>query len=418
MHTQTNKATRSASAIKGRWLFPQFPGLAGLSLFCFLLACSAGCNKKRAEPRISGSRSDPAVSLQCSWKPGLRYLVRLEMNQLTDPDTSDPDKRQHRVTFSQESQIDVTSARQSTNLSAEVTILSLAMERAKGETVVVSFDSDQGVEAITEENHYNAILRNLVGGKIKFLITPEGKILSAQGLPQWLNKAFASDPKPAVAPGAAARNAKGNTNAVPNTNGPPNAVRKANNNMAAAPKDKRTTVVSAIRNYFDQAHFAQIFEFSHLPPDPVRVGAEWTSRGVTPISSRPSAQYETKDKFVGWQMNSHTNCARINIDGQLFPAGTPASAIKKGTLTGSIWINQPLAFPMTTSFEKQVSFPDTAAARRTGTNTIATAGAPHKSVHQTVTISLLDLTPLEEPKAAAADVTNKPEAEAVPPKAQ
>src|SRR3954452_5147815 len=303
-------------------------GSFGLAFLC-LLAC-VGCNKKRPEPRITGSRSDAPVSLQCVWKPGLRYVVRLELNQLTDPDTSDPDKRQHRVTFSQESQIDITSARQSTNLSAEVTILSLAMERAKGETVVVSFDSEQGVEAITEENHYNAILRNLVGGKIKFLITPEGKVLSAQGLPQWLNKAFAADPKPPVAPGAAARNIKGATNNIPSTNGGSNILRKAINAMSTAPRDKRTTVVNALRNFFDQAHFAQIFEFSHLPPDPVRVSAEWPSRGVTPISSRPSAQYETKDKFVGWQMNGHTNCARINIDGQLFAVGMAAAANKKG----------------------------------------------------------------------------------------
>src|SRR3954468_12975096 len=197
MYTQRHLVRLRASAKIGSEWSMRWLGRGGLPLLCCLLA-SAGCNKKKVEPRITGSSSAPAISLQCAWKPGLRYVVRLEMNQLTDPDTSDPDKRQHRVTFAQESQIDVTSARQSTNLSAEVTILSLSMERAKGETVVVSFDSEQGVEAITEENHYNAILRNLVGGKIKFLITPEGKILSAQGLPQWLNKAFAADPKPAV----------------------------------------------------------------------------------------------------------------------------------------------------------------------------------------------------------------------------
>jgi hypothetical protein len=172
------------------------------------------------------------------------------------------------------------------------------------------------------------------------------------------------------------------------------------NNMSAATRDKRTTVVNALRNYFTQEHFAQIFEFSHLPPDPVRVGAEWTSRGATPISSRPSAQYETKDKFVGWQMNNHTNCARINIEGQLFPAGSTPPPNKKGTISGNIWVNTALAFPMTTSFEKQVSFPDTATSRRPGTNTVAVATGPQKAIHQTVSLTLLDLTPLEEPKSS------------------
>ena len=318
------------------------------------------------------------------------------MNQLTDPDSTDPDKRQHRVTFAQETQIDVTQARQSTNLSAEVTILSLSMERAKGETVVVSFDSEQGVEAVTEENHYNTILRNLVGGKLKFLITPEGKVLSSQGLPQWLNKGFSADPRPANA----GRN-KGATNIVSVTNGVTNVVRKAISNMAAT-RDKRTTVVNALRNYFSPEHFAQIFEFSHLPPNPVRVGAQWTSRGTTPISSRPSSQYDTKDKFVGWQMNNHTNCARIDIDGQLVPPGPNATG-NKGTFKGNIWVNVPLAFPMTTAFEKKNLLPDPNAIRRTtGTNNVPSTPIVYKAVHQTVAISLVDVTSLEEPKAAPA----------------
>src|SRR4051812_8569166 len=112
MHTQRHTATRMSSAERCPSAFRHLFGRAVLPLLCCLITC-AGCNKKKAEPRISGSHSDPAVSLQCSWKPGLRYVLRLEMNQLTDPDSSEADTRQHRVTFSQETQIDVTSARQS-----------------------------------------------------------------------------------------------------------------------------------------------------------------------------------------------------------------------------------------------------------------------------------------------------------------
>src|SRR4051794_35229409 len=121
MYTQRHLVRlRAASTVGLEWTM-RWLGRGGLPLLCCLLA-SAGCNKKKVEPRITGSHSAPAVSLQCAWKPGLRYILRLEMNQLTDPDSGDPDKRQHRVTFAQESQIDIPSARQSTNLSAEVTI--------------------------------------------------------------------------------------------------------------------------------------------------------------------------------------------------------------------------------------------------------------------------------------------------------
>lgn len=359
----------------------------------------SGCARKKSEPRITSGKSDAPVSLQCAWKPGLRYIVRLEMSQLTDPEVPDPDIGQHRVSFSEECQIDVKEARKEGSLSAELTILSLAMDRSKGNELVVSFDSEPGWEPVTEEDHYTTIMRQWVGGKLNFLISPEGKVLSSQGLPQWLNKGFAADPRPS--------GARGKVTTMVSTNGTTNVVRRTV--AAGGGRDKRTTVVNTLKNFFTPELFRQIFEFSHLPPNPVRVGDSWTAQGDTPVSGRGGSRYETKDQFAGWQLNSNTNCARVNIDGQLVPMGLAALPNgKKGTFKGHVWVNTELGFPITQVFEKRGIFPDPATARQLGTNAAVAPTGSYKSIQQTVSITLLDVMPLEgETKTAAAPAETK-----------
>src|SRR5437867_10951156 len=89
-----------------RYLFNSFklriPSKLITGLCCGVLLC-AGCSKSKHEGRIIGKRSDPPVSLRCTWQPGYRYHVRLELMVLTDPAMTGPnDTDQHRVTFEQE----------------------------------------------------------------------------------------------------------------------------------------------------------------------------------------------------------------------------------------------------------------------------------------------------------------------------
>ncbi|MDB6030682.1 MAG: hypothetical protein JWM16_1020 [Verrucomicrobiales bacterium] len=371
----------------------KFWEMAGVALLCCAALCT-GCARKKAEPRITGSSSDAATSLQCAWKPGLRYIVRLEMNQFTDPEVADRDVGQHRVNFAQECQIDVKPARKEGSLNAEMTILSLSMERSKGNEIAVSFDSEPGWEPVTEEDHYTTIMRQMVGGKLSFLISPDGKVQNSQGVPQWLNKAFAADPRPA--------GARGGVTAVVSTNGTTNIVRRTV--AAGGGRDKRTSVVNVLRNFFSPEHFRQIFEFSHLPANPVRVGESWASQGITFISGRGTSRYETKDEFVGWQLNSNSNCARINIAGDFMPMGLSLPANKKGTFKGHIWVNTGLGFPMTQVFEKQGVFPDPSTLKQMGTNTVATpTNGTYKAIQQSVSITLVDVLPLEENAKAATE---------------
>jgi hypothetical protein len=400
MQTQKNLVNRMAAGFNpAGW---NYGLLGGMAVLCGLLLCS-GCARKKAEPRITGKKSAPPVSLQCAWKPGLRYIVRMETEQLTDDDMTDgSDSGQHRVAFAQECQIDVTESRKEGSLQADVTVLSLAMERSKGNQIVVSFDSEPGWEPVTEEDHYTAIMRELVGGRMKFLVAPDGKVLNSQGLPQWLNKGFNSDPRVA----AAGKKNPGTITVTNVVNGVTNVTRKALNNPNMGGRDKRSSVVNSLRNFFTPDHFRQMFEFSHLPAQPVRVGETWNAQGPTSMSGRSTSRYNTTDEFVGWQLNSNTNCARININGEFMPNGLTMPSNKRGTFKGTVWVNTDLGFPMTQGFYKQGFFPDSATSKQIGTNNVASATGNYKSVSQTVSITLIEVAPLETNTKTAAAGSN------------
>src|SRR5947209_548467 len=113
----------------------------GTALLCLVLW--PGCSRGKREPPITGKASDAAVSLRCVWKPGFRYHVKLEMEDLSDS-AAVPDPNEtgvHRVTLAQDCIITATNLPKGDNIRLDMEILSLAMERTKGAAVSLSFDS-------------------------------------------------------------------------------------------------------------------------------------------------------------------------------------------------------------------------------------------------------------------------------------
>src|SRR5882757_9768572 len=112
--------------------------MAWISFVCLLLVCP-GCSKNKKEPRITGKPSDPAVSLRCLWKPGFRYHLKFEMEEVSDSSAAaDPNEAGiHRVTMAQECMVTATNLRRGDNVGLDMEILSLAMERVKGTAVAL-----------------------------------------------------------------------------------------------------------------------------------------------------------------------------------------------------------------------------------------------------------------------------------------
>jgi hypothetical protein len=400
-------------------------------LLCSLIGF-AGCSKKKSEPRIFGKASDPPVSLQCAWKPGNRYHLRLEMAVLTEAPGADPqidDTGLHQVNFAQEYFITATNLANGDKTGLDMEIVSLAMERSRAGQVALSFDSDQGGES-ADDIGYVPVLKNLVGGHLHFLLSPEGKVIRTVGLNEWLAAALGE--APGVAGPPKKRVSRSNTTNVINvTNVAPASAGGFLTNVLAnlpqmatqitarilkgppgamGPQTRiRGTVANTLRNFFSPDLFRQMLEFEFLPASPVRVKQEWKTKGDQPVSGRGRFNCEAVGQFVGWQQHGNTNCARIDLHGKLTaggnpapPAGKPASANpppanpavtqKSGTIQGTFWIDPGLSLPATTMLDKEVTLAAPTNARNASTNSPPKKIQP-KSVRQTLTITLLDVTP-------------------------
>jgi hypothetical protein len=388
--------------------------MKSLNYFCCLLLF-AGCSKHKSEPRIVGKASDPPVSLHCVWQPGYRYQLRLEMAVLTDSGTPDPEEMNvHRVTFAQNCLVTATNAGAGGKIGLDMEIQSLAMERAKGGQVPLSFDSDQGGEA-TDDFGYIPVLKNMVGGHLQFLLSADGKMMRANGINEWVARALGDSPARTKAPRIVKRVTATNQPSVDAGSAPAAApvldVQPAAVTTSLPVAARRSSVPSTLRNFFTPDQFRQIIEFGFLPSAPVRVGEEWKTQGDTPISGHGRPGYDAVGKFEGWQTHGETNCARIAVRGNIHPPGAPPSpantTAKKDTLQGTLWIDTRINFPATTILNTQLLIPDNTKPRPAGTNNVASktsvvAKTTSKSVRQSVTITLIEATPIQGAMAESA----------------
>ena len=383
-------------------------------LMCCLLV-SVGCSRGKKEPKITGKPSDPPVSLHCAWQAGNCYHLRLEMAVLTDSPALDPkEKGLHRVTFAQECLVTATNAvrGKAGNIGLDMEILSLAMERARGTQVALSFDSEQGGET-SDDLGYVPILDALIGGRLHFLLSPDGKMLRAEGIPEWLAHAMGDAPMRKPTSRTVLNDPPLGTNAGSMTNSAStNMTRKAARAMRVAAAASasptaaasRRTAGSTLRTFFNPDLFRQMLEFNFLPAAPVRVGEEWKSQGDTPINGRGRYRFDATSKFEGWQQHGQTNCARVAVRGALGAQGnstTPAAGQKQDPLKGTIWIDQQLGFPVATVLDSQVTLSTKTAPPPQGTNNLGTNDLA-RSVRQNVSITLLEITPIEGAPADSA----------------
>jgi hypothetical protein len=237
-------------------------------------------------------------------------------------------------------------------------------------------------------------------------------MLRAAGIPEWLARAVGDSPARPPGPKTVTKRSR-TTNAPPvnggssATNGSANIVQTISQAIntavaAATPAKGRSPVANALRNLFTSEHFRQIVEFNFLPSSPVRVGQEWKSQGDTLIG-RNRVRFEATGKFPGWQQHLGTNCARVDVLGHVFSGGAPVptnAPPQKGVLKATLWINTQLGFPVTTVLNAGAASPASTATRAQGTNVVAKS-SPAKSIQQTMTLTLLDVAPIEGTRTEA-----------------
>jgi hypothetical protein len=315
----------------------------------------------------------------------------------------------HRVSFEQVCRIVATNT-PGGQIRLDLEVVSLGMERSKSGQVATGFDSEQGGE-VFDDHGYVPVLRRLVGGKMRFLVSPEGRVLKADGVSEWVERALGPGGRAASVRRLLSTNAVRTLTVVTNADGTtrtnvetsvrlaarPGSAEAAGAGAPAAAPAVRSSVASAVRTFFTVDLFKQFLEFSFLPSAAVRPGERWTVQGETPFVGRGKPRYNAGVTFTGWQRQRGTNCARLDFKGTIAQRAS-RSAKQDGTLHGSAWIDVEAQFPNAMVLFKDAAFPASANAKASDTNEVADAAAP-KRIQQSVAFHLLSVRPTAEAAA-------------------
>lgn len=275
------------------------------------------------ESPITGKPSDPPAELAVAWKAGQRYQMSLDMNQTCGYRIRSNTAPMETV-FTQDYAVNVTSGDDG-NRNLELEILGFTLETTSGGRIVMNFDS-LNKAASSEGNAVAQSLGKLVGGRVRYEVSPENKILSTDGV------------KDLVARAASA---------------------------TAGTTPTRAVIVA--RRHFNTDGLKQMIELGAPPPGPLRIGTQWTVERDINAGIHGTFRLVTTNTFAGWQLRDRVNCARINITGTLSATtvtglGPAASAvgsmkISNGKLTGKSWINPTLGLPVETIFDATYDAP-------------------------------------------------------------
>ncbi len=275
------------------------------------------------ESPITGKPSDPPAELTVAWKAGQRYQMSLDMNQTCGYRIRSNTAPMETV-FTQDYAVNVTSG-DGGNRNLELEILGFTLETTSGGRIVMNFDS-LNKAASSEGNAVAQSLGKLVGGRVRYEVSPENKILSTDGVKDLVARA-----------------------------------------ASATASTTPTRAVIVARRHFNTDGLKQMIELGAPPPGPVRIGTQWTVERDINAGIHGTFRLVTTNTFAGWQLRDRVNCARINITGTLSATtvtglGPAASAvgsmkISNGKLTGKSWINPTLGLPVETIFDATYDAP-------------------------------------------------------------
>lgn len=314
------------------------------------------------ESPITGKPSDPPVDLAIAWKTGQRYLMSLEMSQSCGYRVR-TNTAPMETALTQDYAVNVTDATGG-NRNLELEILGFTLETTSAGRIVMNFDSLKA--ASSEGNAVAQALGKLVGGRVRYIVSADNKIISSDGVKELA---------------ARAGSATAGTTA--------------------------TRPVIVARRHFNADGLKQMVELGGPPPGPLRIGTKWTVERDINAGIHGTFRLVTTNTFAGWQLRDKVNCARINITGTVSATtvtGLSAAAsaigsmkISHGKLTGTSWINPSLGVPVETTFNATYDAPVIVPpSRRDSTaETISTTISPARLG---LSIKLTEVSPLPKPQ--------------------
>ncbi|HEY0552598.1 MAG TPA: DUF6263 family protein [Verrucomicrobiae bacterium] len=345
-----------------------------LPIVCVVLsftACKksndASAQKESKEPKITGHSSDPAVSLKPTWPVGKRYVMRMESDQSTEMPNMQParDGQPPKATmrignkFAQEYALVATNAADG-NRGLEMEILAIELESGAGNQMMTYHSRNNKIAPAG--GAMGEALDQLIGGKIRYLLTPENKVLQVEGLDELIQ---GMEMPAAGKPGGRGRGAA-------------------------------TTMA---RGIFNEDVLKQIIEFAGMPTHSVRVGDTWTDAREVKVPTLGALALTTTNTLRGWQEHDGRKCARVDFTGAMgSKTGDTTNAIgiqmqmQGGTVVGQYWFAPEVGFATDTEVNQdyQIRMSGVPQAGRNADNTFKDMNV---SVHQHVTVKLLEITP-------------------------
>lgn len=358
-----------------------------LKLVVIALVCIAfsSCKKSNGntgkESKISGSPSDAPVALTPKWTAGQRYVMRMESAQTMQmpnfmaggggqPGTNTQSMENN---FSQEYSLAVTNA-DAGNRGMEMEILAIELQAGTAERQQINYDSRNKVAR--EGGPVGDVFDKMIGGKIRYLVSPENKVLKVDGIKELFERLESAPEDPAANPAAAGRRGR-----------------------AAARGG-----AAMMRGIYNEEVFKQMIELSGAPPNAVRVGETWSHTRDVAVPTIGKLLVTTTNTFRGWQEHDGKKCARVDFTGSMTSSeGTNDAAmpmqmtLKDGNISGSYWFEPELGTAVETSVEQSYTVNMSG---QFGRNPNAAEGDASASfsmpVRQHVSVKLLEVKPVSE----------------------
>lgn len=306
-----------------------FVGFACLAL----MSCKKGKGGAGDEPKISGSPSDAPVALTPKWAAGRRYVMRMESAQAMQMPNFGPgggagtNTQSVENNFSQEYSLTVTNASDG-NRGMEMEILAVELQVTAGDQTRVNYDSRNKVAR--ENSPVADVFDKMIGGTIRYLVSPENKVLQVDGIKELFDRLESTPEDPAANPAGGRRS------------------RAAARGGAAM-----------LRGMYNEQVFKQMIELSGAPPKAVRVGETWNHTRDVSAPAIGQLLVVTTNTFRGWQEHDGRKCARVDFAGSLTSTeGTNSSAIpvqmtlKDGSISGRYWFAPEVGVSVDTSVDQ------------------------------------------------------------------
>jgi len=276
--------------------------------FLFLACCIA--------PRLHAAQ---AVSLKPKWQTGKRYMLKMTTSQdseTTAPGVTKPIKAQTEQTM--DLSVSVRKGSRPDTKSLEMVYESAAISvEMPGMTMSFDTKSDPATDA---GNPLAIVMRGIVGAEFKCEVDGSGKVVSVEGVDDFIEKISGENPQ--------AR--------------------------------------AMLGSMFSEDSFKQIFasgiESDWLPGKDVSLGETWSTRNEMPLGGMGTFEAESKYKFSKWEQRRGRRCAVLDFTGSFSSTASKAGQtdmgmafdMKDGKLSGTTWFDPVLGAAVETTMKQSM----------------------------------------------------------------